>query len=205
MKNLTVRQNQVLNYIAGYLRTHNYPPTIREISEFLGISVKGAYDHVKALQKKGRLRFNNNRSRTIELVGQDMEEESDDRSSVVEIPILGNVAAGVPLLSEENFDGWVSLPLTMLSNGRYFALTVSGDSMIDAGIHSGDTCVFVQQHAADNGEIVVAMVDEAVTLKRFYKEKNRIRLQADNQAYPPIYSQDVRVLGKLVHLLRSYH
>lgn len=205
MKNLTARQNQVLNYIAGYLRTHNYPPTIREISEFLGISVKGAYDHVKALQKKGRLRFNNNRSRTIELVGQDMEEESDDRSSVVEIPILGNVAAGVPLLSEENFDGWVSLPLTMLSNGRYFALTVSGDSMIDAGIHSGDTCVFVQQHAADNGEIVVAMVDEAVTLKRFYKEKNRIRLQADNQAYPPIYSQDVRVLGKLVHLLRSYH
>lgn len=205
MKNLTARQNQVLNYIAGYLRTHNYPPTIREISEFLGISVKGAYDHVKALQKKGRLRFNNNRSRTIELVGQDMEEETDDRSSVVEIPILGNVAAGVPLLSEENFDGWVSLPLTMLSNGRYFALTVSGDSMIDAGIHSGDTCVFVQQHAADNGEIVVAMVDEAVTLKRFYKEKNRIRLQADNQAYPPIYSQDVRVLGKLVHLLRSYH
>lgn len=204
MKNLTVRQNQVLNYISGYLQTHNYPPTIREVSEFLGISVKGAYDHIKALQKKGRIRFNNKRSRTIELVGQESDEDVEEHPAVVEVPVLGNVAAGVPLLSEENREGSVVLPSSMLTNGRHFALTVRGDSMTDAGIHSGDTAVFVQQHTAENGEIVVAMVDEAATLKRFYREKNRIRLQAENDAYPPIYSQDVRVLGKLVHLLRSY-
>lgn len=204
MKNLTARQNQVLNYIADYLRAHNYPPTIREISEHLGVSVKGAYDHVKALQKKGRIHFNNNRSRTIELVEHEDDSDREERPRIVDIPILGNVAAGLPLLSEENFEGSVSVPADMVGSGRHFALHVSGESMIGAGIHSGDTAVFVQQPSANNGEIVVAMVDDAVTLKRFYKEKHRVRLQAENEAYPPIYSQNVRVLGRLVHLFRSY-
>ena len=204
MKNLTARQNQVLKYIADYVRAHHYPPTIREISEFLGISVKGAYDHIKALQKKGRLHLNNNRSRTIELVEHEDDADREERPRVVDVPILGNVAAGLPLLSEENFEGSVSLPSSMLGSGRHFALHVNGESMIDAGIYSGDTAVFVQQPTVNNGEIVVAMVDEAVTLKRFYKEKNRVRLQAENEAYPPIYSQNVRVLGRLVHLMRSY-
>ncbi len=204
MKNLTARQNQVLTYIADYIRSHNYPPTIREISEYLGISVKGAYDHVKALQKKGRIQCNDNRSRTIELVQHDEQVEDEEQPRVIDVPLLGNVAAGVPLLSEENFEGAISVPADMLTNGRHFALNVSGESMIDAGIFSGDIGIFVQQPTADNGEIVVAMVDDAVTLKRFYKEKNRIRLQPENDAFRPIYSQNVRVLGKLVHLLRSY-
>ncbi len=204
MKNLTARQNQVLTYIAEYIRSHNYPPTIREISEYLGISVKGAYDHVKALQKKGRIQCNDNRSRTIELVQNGDQVEDEEQPRVIDVPLLGNVAAGVPLLSEENFEGSISVPADMLANGRHFALNVSGDSMIDAGIFSGDIGIFVQQPTASNGEIVVAMVDDAVTLKRFYKEKNRIRLQPENDAFRPIYSQNVRVLGKLVHLLRSY-
>ncbi len=204
MKNLTARQNQVLTYIADYIRSHNYPPTHREISEYLGISVKGAYDHVKALQKKGRIQCNDNRSRTIELVQSDEHVEDDDQPRVVDVPLLGNVAAGVPLLSEENFEGSISVPAGMIGNGRHFALNVSGESMVDAGIFSGDIGIFVQQPTANNGEIVVAMVDDAVTLKQFYKEKNRIRLQPANDAFRPIYSQNVRVLGKLVHLLRSY-
>lgn len=204
MKNLTARQNQVLTYIAEYIRSHNYPPTIREISEYLGISVKGAYDHVKALQKKGRIQCNDNRSRTIELVQNEEQGDREEQPRVVDVPLLGNVAAGVPLLSEENFEGAISVPSEMLGNGRHFALNVSGESMIEAGIFSGDIGIFVQQPTADNGEIVVAMVDDAVTLKRFYKEKNRIRLQPENDAFHPIYSQNVRVLGKLVHLLRSY-
>lgn len=200
MRDLTARQREVLDYIRGFLREHHFPPTIREISDHLRVSVKGAYDHVKALEKKGHIRIDSNRSRTIELVGEPIDEEPQ----TVEVPILGNVAAGLPLLAEENLEGSVQIPRAQLRAGEHFALHVRGDSMTGAGIIDGDVAVFRQQPVADNGDIVVAMVDEAVTLKRFFKEKNRVRLQAENEAYPPIFTQNVRILGKLAQLVRSY-
>ncbi len=200
MKAITRRQNEVLEYITAFINEHHFPPTIREISEHFGISVKGAYDHVKALEKKRFIKIDNNRSRTIEVIGQKREEQTD----VVEIPILGNVAAGLPLLAEENHEGTVALASAQIGSGAHFALHVQGDSMRDAGIMDGDLAVFKHQEVANNGDIVVAMVEEAVTLKRFFKEKNRVRLQAENEAYPPIFTRDVRVLGKLAHLIRSY-
>lgn len=201
MKAITRRQREVLDHIKTYITDHKYPPTMREISEYFSISVKGAYDHVKALERKGYIHLNNHRSRTIEVL--DDEHESEDRS-MAEVPILGSVAAGRPLFAEENYDGTIRLPREYVRGARNFALNVQGDSMRDAGIHDGDVAVFAHQNVADNGDIVVAMVDEAVTLKRFFREKNRVKLQAENPAYPPIYTQDARILGKLTHLIRSY-
>ncbi|NBB90458.1 MAG: transcriptional repressor LexA [Spirochaetes bacterium] len=200
MKEITRRQQEVLSFIKGYISRHKYPPTIREISTNFGISVKGAYDHVKALKRKQFIALNTNRSRTIEVLESD-EPVADE---FVSVPLLGRVAAGRPLFADENHDGEIKLPRELLGNKQYFALQISGDSMEGAGIFSGDIGVFAQQSVCNNGEIVVAMVDEAVTLKRFYKEKNRVRLDAENPAYNSIYTQNVRLLGKLVHLIRSY-
>jgi repressor LexA len=201
MKELTQRQKEVLSFIAGYINKHNYPPTIREIGDFFSISVKGAHDHVTALKRKGVIKQEDKRSRTMELVG----EGRASLNRLVEIPLLGTVAAGVPILSEENWDGTVQINEALLKkNRKYFALRVRGDSMVGVGIMDGDTAVIEKQSVAKNGEIVVALVDEAVTLKRFFKESKRIKLQAENANYPPIYSQNVRLLGRLVHIIRSY-
>ncbi|MEE8441436.1 MAG: transcriptional repressor LexA [Spirochaetia bacterium] len=199
MKAITKRQNEVLSYIKAFIRKHKFPPTMREISESFSISVKGAYDHVKALEKKRFIRLDNNRSRTIEVLG-----EETDTDRTIDVPLLGNVAAGSPLLAEENLEGTVRLPQEFVRRGPHFALHVKGDSMRDAGILDGDVAVFRQQQTAENGDIVVAMVDEAVTLKRFFKEKNRVRLQAENPEFPPIFTQNIRVLGRLAHLIRRY-
>ena len=161
--------------------------------------MKGAYDHVKALEKKQVISISHNKSRAISLVP-----EKDEVNETQKIPILGNVAAGLPLFAEENYDGTVSLPSDVLRKGKLFALRVEGESMTGAGIFDGDLAVFVQQPVAENGEIVVAMVDDAVTLKRFFREKNRVRLQAENPAYPSIFTQDVKVLGKLITIIRQY-
>lgn len=200
MKGLTPRQKQILDYVGQFISVHKFPPTIREISEKFSISVKGAYDHVKALKKKNYIRFDANRSRTIEVL--DNPENEEER--IAKVPLLGSVAAGRPLFAEENLEGYVTIPEKYLKKGKYFALKVQGDSMTGAGIRSGDTAVVVQQPVARNGDIVVATVDEAVTLKRFFREKNRVKLQAENPAYPPIYSQDVRILGRLAFLMRAY-
>lgn len=199
MKTLTARQKQVLDFIASYHEAHAYPPTIREIAERFEISVKGAYDHVKALGKKGCIRLGDNRSRALELVGRDGGERS-----AIELPLLGEVAAGRPILAEENFAGTVCVPADIARSGDCFALTVRGDSMKDVGILHGDIAVIEQRQNAENGEIVVAMIDDSVTLKRFYKENNRIKLVAENPAYAPIYTQDVRILGRLRGIVRKY-
>jgi len=199
MKTLTARQKEVLESIAHYVDEHAYPPTIREIAERFSISVKGAYDHVKALEKKGFLRLGENRSRALELVRRDKPERS-----VVELPLLGMVAAGRPILADENFSGVVHVPADIVRTAVCFALSVRGDSMKDAGIYHGDIAVIEQRQSADNGEIVVAMIDDAVTLKRFFRENNRVKLVAENPAYAPIYTQDVKILGRLRGIIRKY-
>jgi len=204
MKELTERQREVLSFISAFTKSHTYPPTIREIADHFSISVKGAYDHLNALKKKGYLKLEDKRSRTIEVVHNDSELEKTKQ--LLEIPILGTVAAGKPILAEENWEGTISLPPAMVKKqGEYFALHIRGDSMIEAGIMDGDIAVIEKRETAHNGDIVVAVVDDAVTLKRFFKESNRIRLQPENSAYSPIYCQDVRLLGKLSCIIRSYN
>jgi repressor LexA len=202
MKELTQRQREVLSFIAEYISGHTYPPTIREIAEFFTISVKGAQDHVTALKKKGAIKQTGKLSRTIEVVQNEDEEKA---GGFVEIPILGTVAAGQPILSEENMEGFIPLHRSLLKkNQRYFGVKVRGNSMSGIGIMDGDTAVIEEQSTVRNGEIVVAVMDEAVTLKRFFRESSRIRLQPENPDYSPIFSQNVRILGRLVHILRSY-
>ena len=201
MKGLTTRQREVFDFIRSFIRSKRYPPTIREIAINFGFSVKGSYDHVKALQKKGFIRCAGNRSRAIEVVA---DAEAERQPNLVSVPVLGSVAAGKPLFAEENLTGWIQVPASSLKKGQHFALQVRGDSMKDAGIMDGDVVVVAHQETADNGDIVVAMVDEAVTLKRFFVEKNRVRLKAENPKYPPLYTQNVRILGRLAFLMRSY-
>jgi repressor LexA len=202
MKELTQRQKEVLSFIAEFINRHNYPPTIREVAEFFGISVKGAHDHVSAIKKKGFLRQAGKRSRTIELIRNEGDDPKDD---VVRIPVLGTAAAGQPILVEEDRDGTIVLPRNMLKkNQEYFALRVRGNSMCGADIMDGDTAIIEKQPAVQNGDIAVVVIDEAVVLKRFYKESNRIRLQSENPDFSPIYSRDVRVLGRLGLIIRAY-
>jgi repressor LexA len=199
MKDLTDRQKEVLVFISAFSDGHAYPPTIREIAERFQISVKGAYDHVKALERKGALRLGENRSRSIEVLSR---EKPDARYT--EVPLLGTVAAGRPILAQENLEGTIRIPVEMLRSHPGFALRVRGDSMRDAGILDGDLAVIEERPVAENGEIVVAMIDDAVTLKRFFRETGRIRLAAENPAYAPIYTQDARIVGLLRGILRTY-
>jgi repressor LexA len=200
MKELTDRQKEVLNFIDRFKREHSYSPTIREIAEHFRISVKGAHDHVTALKKKGSLRLENRRSRTMEVVGAQPRDHN-----VLEIPLVGTVAAGLPILAEENMEGTVLIHESSVKrNRKYFALHVKGDSMSGVGIMDGDLAIIEKTNTVHNGEIAVVMVNDAATVKRFYKETNRVKLQAENPAYPPIYSQNVRVLGRLTQVIRSY-
>jgi repressor LexA len=202
MKELTKRQKEVLSFIANHINKHSYPPTIREIAEHYRISVKGAYDHVAALKRKNCLKQDGNRSRTMALIEA---KEDEDYEMLAKIPIVGTVAAGIPILSEENWEGTLTLYKPSLKRNRvYFAVKVRGDSMTGAGIMDGDMAVIEKQSTAVNGEIVVAVVDEAVTLKRFYKDNSRIKLQAENPDYKPIYRQEVRILGRLAQIIRDY-
>jgi repressor LexA len=201
MKELTIRQKEVLTFIADYKNKHSYPPTIREIAEHFSMSVKGAHDHITALKRKGQLKHEEKRPRTLELTNS----RKDDHSSIIDVPLLGSVAAGVPLLAEENFEKNIPIHSSFLKkNKKYFALKVKGDSMSGAGILDGDLAIIEKLSVVHNGEITVAVLNDAVTLKRFYKESSRIRLQPENPAYKATYSKDVKILGRLAGVIRSY-
>ena len=200
MKEATKRQKEVLDFIAAYVRTNAYSPTIREVADHFSISVKGAHDHLSALRKKGLLKQGDKKPRTMGLV------KNDDEEDTIEIPVLGTVAAGRPIICDENVDGFIKFHRALLKKDKqYFALTVKGDSMEGAGIMDGDTAIIEEQNTVKNNEIAVIMMDEAVTLKTFFRESNRVRLQPENSKYHPIYcSGDLRILGKLAHIMRSY-
>ena len=202
MKELTFRQNEIFSYIKKHINIHSFPPTIREIADNFSISIRGVQDHLAALKRKGVLMYGDKRSRAMEIVTSD---DEGGMELIIEIPILGTVAAGLPILSEENMEGSISMHRSMLrKNKKYFALKVRGDSMTGAGIMDGDTAIIEKQSVVRNGEIAVTVVDEAFTLKRFFREANRIRLQAENPAHKPIYCQNARILGRLARIIRSY-
>lgn len=201
MREITEKQKEVLNYISDFTNENSFPPTVREISEHFEISVRAIQEYIVALQKKGYITQSQNRSRSIKI----LTDLRDSAPFVGKVPLLGTVAAGKPLLSEENLDGYVNLTEPFVRPGKsYFALKVRGQSMINAGILEGDLAVIEQANSAVDGQIVVAVVDEAITLKTFYKESTRIRLQPENPAFKPIYCQDVRIVGILSSIVRTY-
>ena len=203
MKGITDRQKEVLTFISAYTEKNGYPPTVREISEHFEISIRAVQDHIIALQKKGFLSQSQKRSRSIRVLS-DMREK-EQLPYVSKVPLLGTVAAGKPLLCEENLDGYVNLTEPFVRPGKsYFALRVRGQSMINAGILEGDLAIIEQSEIAADGQIIVAVIDDAITLKRYYKETDRIRLQPENPDFQAIYCQNVRIVGILSNIVRTY-
>ncbi|MCB1141893.1 MAG: transcriptional repressor LexA [Leptospiraceae bacterium] len=202
MKELTEKQETVLKFITESIKEKGYPPTIREIADEFEITAKGAYDHLKAIEKKGFIKTNKNQSRAIELLRHSAEDGLPVQA--FSIPVIGRVAAGTPILAEENIESYIPVPDELSKKGNLFALKVVGDSMIGAGINSGDIAIIQKKEFARNGEIVVALLEDEATLKTYYKESDHIRLEAKNKAYKPIKTKKAKILGKLVGLYRIY-
>lgn len=199
---LTSREEAILECIRKNLRTKGYPPSVREIGEAVGLkSSSTVHGYLKRLEDKGYLKRDPTKPRALEMIG---EQEADSVRDIHVVPVLGRVAAGQPILANENLDYSLPLPSTYFGDGTFFMLRVRGDSMIEAGIHEGDLVVVRQQPNANNGDIVVAMIGDEATVKRFFKEPSYIRLQPENQALEPIITRDVSILGKVVGLLRRY-
>ena len=203
MRGITDRQKEVLTFISTYTEENSYPPTVRDISNHFGISLRAVQDHILALQKKGFLSQSQKKARSIRVLSDCREKEPE--TFIGKVPLLGTVAAGKPVLSEENLDGYVNLTEPFVRPGKsYFALRVRGQSMINAGILDGDLAVVEQASTAQDGQIIVAVIDDAITLKRYYKEAERIRLQPENPNFQAIYCTDVRIVGILSNIVRTY-
>ena len=201
MKMLTVKQQNVLDFIREQVNRMGFPPSVREIAQSFEISTRAAYDHLRAIEKKGHIRRDPMKPRAIEIVGNNGRDmiNSDE---VAFVPLVGRVAAGVPILADENVDDHLAFPATMVQSGNVFALEVTGDSMIGDGIMDGDYVLVREQKIAEPGETVVALLGEEATVKRFYREKNRVRLEPANPTMGPIISDDVSIVGKVVGVFR---
>lgn len=203
-KLLTPRQEEILTYIKKYTAMHGYPPAIREICAGVGLnSPATVFVHIKNLEKNGYLKSTNNKFRTIELlVENEYLEKNDD---VVKVPLLGKITAGNPITAIEQPDEYFDLPASLMpKNGEVFTLHVCGESMINKGIYDNDYVIVKRQNDAKNGDIVVAMTAEnEVTLKTFYKEKDHIRLQPENDTMEPLIFPNITILGKAIGLYRK--
>lgn len=209
MEDLAPRQREILEYIAAIVDQKGVAPTYREIGDALNIkSTNGVSDHVKALIRKGYLQRPGGHGSARSLRLTDRATTSFHDQATVGIPVIGRVAAGLPILAEENFESTLRLDASMVPAGATcFALRVTGDSMIEDGILDGDLVVVRQQQTARDGEIVVARVDDEATVKRFYREKGRVRLQPANSEMSPIYvdaTADLNIVGRVVGLVRSF-
>jgi repressor LexA len=197
---LTKRQKEIFDFIRRYASRYGYPPTVREIGKAVGLhSSSTVHAHLANLEKVGLLRRDPTKPRAIELL-------VDRAKRAVRgpgLPVVGHVAAGEPVLAEENIEEYVQLPSVIGGEQGDYILRVRGDSMRDAGILEGDYVVVSAADDADNGEIVVALLEDEATVKRFYREKDRVRLQPANKAYKPIRTRDARVLGRVVGVYRS--
>ncbi|MFZ3131867.1 MAG: transcriptional repressor LexA [Desulfosporosinus sp.] len=199
---LSLRQTKILEFIKQEIRKKGYPPAVREIGEAVGLlSSSTVHGHLQTLEDKGYIRRDPTKPRAIEIL--DSSSEVLEGKKVVHIPVVGRVAAGQPILAVENIEGTFPLPADLVRQDNVFMLRVQGESMIDAGILDGDFIIVRQQNEARNGEIVVALIGDEATVKRFFKERTLIRLQPENSSMEPIYSQDVSILGKVVGVFRD--
>lgn len=193
------KQMAILDYIRQEIEQKGYPPSVREICAAVGLkSTSSVHAHLTQLEKKGLLRRDSTKPRAIEVL--DGGTPSRGRS----VPLVGRVTAGLPILATENIEDYLVLPQHLMGCGDLFALRVQGESMIEAGIFDGDIIVLRKQESAENGDIVVAMIDDEATVKRIFYEPHRVRLQPENSAMEPIYADEVQVLGRLVALFRRF-
>ena len=209
---LTARQQEIWNYLVEYVDGHGYPPTVREIGERVGLaSPSTVHAHLANLERAGLLRRDPTKPRALELIGRQKEAPTPaqpEREDLQRLPLLGEIAAGGPLLADQNVDEYLAVPEPLARGGEEFLLRVKGDSMINAGILEGDLVVVRRAQTASDGEIVVALAgddetsDEA-TVKRFFRENGRIRLQPENDELEPIYAEHVQVLGVVTGVFRT--
>ncbi len=199
---ITDKQREILEYIKESILKKGYPPTVREICETVHLkSTSSVHSHLEQLEENGYIRRDPTKPRTIEIVDDTF---NLTRREIVNVPLIGTVAAGAPILAEENIENYFPIPAELLPNQETFLLKVRGDSMIEAGIFDGDQVLVEQTPVASNGEIVVALIEDSATVKRFYKEKGHFRLQPENSAMDPIIVDDVCILGKVIGLFRMF-
>lgn len=205
-RELSERQRQILQYIVQHTEMHGYPPTVREIGEAVSLSSSSTvHAHLKSLEQAGLIRRDAVLTRAIRVVTPGRSDGADHGTAmkrVVSLPLVGRVAAGKPMLAVEDIEDSFPVPRDFLSGGDGFMLRIKGESMIEDGIHNGDYVIVRRQNTADNGDTIVAMVDDEATVKRFYKESGRVRLQPANQTMDPMYYDAIDIVGKVVGLVR---
>lgn len=202
MNNLTQKEREIFEYISDCLQKNGFAPSVRDICAEVGIkSTSSVHEYLRRLEAKGFIRKSSGKSRALSI----QNDGKSESGKMKRVPILGKVTAGQPILAVENHDGYVDFPATMArGKANLFALRVMGESMIEAGILDGDIVVVESVRYADDGEIVVAMIEDEATVKKLYRDKGRIRLQPANSSMDPIYAKEVTVLGKVIANFRFY-
>ncbi|GMQ64865.1 transcriptional repressor LexA [Vallitalea maricola] len=199
---LSEKQIKILNFIKSEILNKGYPPAVREICDAVGLkSTSTVHGHLERLEKKGIIRRDPTKPRAIEIIDESF---SPTRRELVSVPIVGRVAAGEPLLAVENIEEYFPIPAEFIPNKQTFMLNVNGSSMIEAGIYDGDLILVQQQNQAIDRDIVVALIEDSVTVKRFFRESGHIRLQPENSAMNPIIVDNVTILGKVIGLFRRF-
>ena len=200
-EHMTPKQQAVFDYIKQCVMERNYPPSVRDICVAVGLkSTSSVFTYINELEAMGLIRKDPAHPRAIQITTREFQTQTE--REVAQIPLIGTVAAGLPLLAEENVTDYFPIPVDMLPNKKVFMLTVKGESMINCGILNGDRVIVQQQNTCSNGEIVVALVEDSATVKRFYKENGHIRLQPENDTMDPIIVPDCQILGKVIGLIR---
>jgi repressor LexA len=201
LSTLSQRQKLILDFIQERIKTKGYPPSVREIGEAVGLkSSSTVHAHLVKLEEKGFIKKDPSKPRAIIPINHESAVESS--ISTISLPVVGNVAAGTPILATENIEAYYPLPVDFVGRGNHYILRVKGESMIEAGILDGDYLIVREQADASNGEIVVAMLEEEATVKRYYKRDDHIELRPENSSMQPIISPEVAILGKVTGLLR---
>ena len=198
---ITKKQTEILDYIKSHILNKGYPPSVRDIGLAVNLkSTSSVHSHLETLEKNGYIRRDPTKPRTIEIIDDNF---NLTRREMVNVPVIGQVAAGQPLLAVENITGYFPIPAEYLPNEETFMLNVKGNSMINAGINDGDQIIVAKRPVANNGDIVVALVNDSATVKRFYKEDDCIRLQPENDTMEPIIVDDCDILGKVIGLFKG--
>lgn len=199
-RKITAKQEEILAYIKNEILKRGFPPAVREICQAVGLkSTSSVHSHLESLEKNGYIRRDPTKPRAIEILDDSFQMV---RREMVNVPIIGTVAAGQPILAEQNIEGYFPVPSELMPNAQSFILKVKGESMINAGILNGDSVIVQRQSTARNGEMVVALVEDSATVKTFYKEDGYYRLQPENDTMEPIITTDVQILGKVIGLVR---
>ena len=199
---ITQKQQEILDYIKDEILSKGYPPAVREICEAVNLkSTSSVHSHLETLEKNGYIRRDPTKPRAIEICDDSFQMV---RTEMVSMPVVGQVAAGQPILAQQNIDSYFPIPADRVPRGESFILNVKGDSMINAGIFNGDQILVNVCNTANNGDIVVALIDDSATVKTFYKEDGHIRLQPENDTMEPIIVEDCQILGKVFGVMRFF-